>query len=196
MRCDICGVDQTEKTIKRIKGMCLCPKHITQYYRYGHFIEKTIYDPNDYVLFDDHAEIILRDRFTNEVGRAIIDKEDVSKCKEHKWHLRKGRNTDYAIATIGEKEKIHLHRLILDYDGPDDIDHIDRNGLNNRKENLRILSHADNLRNQSEKRKGIKKVPSGNYQAVITKEGKGIYLGTFPTYYEALEARHTAEQNI
>ena len=138
----------------------------------------------------------MRNKHAEEVGRAIIDLEDVDKCKPYKWHIRKGRNTSYAIATVDESTKIHLHRLILGYDGSDDVDHEDRDGLNNRKNNLRVLAHSDNVRNQGQTRKGIKQVPSGRFQALITKDYVGHYLGTFDTYEEALQARLQAEQNI
>ena len=92
--------------------------------------------------------------------------------------------------------KIFLHRFILNYCGDKDIDHINRNGLDNRKYNLRIINHSDNIRNQSECRKGIKRVKSGKYQASITKNYKCIYLGTFDTYESALEARIRAENEI
>ena len=196
MNCDICGRSDSECRIRTIKGMNLCPKHLTQHYRNGKFLERTIYDANEYVLYDDYAEIILRNKHSDEAGRAIIDLDDVDKCKQYKWHLRKGRNTSYVIATMNESTKVHLHRLILGYDGANDVDHKDRNGLNNRKYNLRVLEHSDNLRNQSEDRKGIKQVPSGKFQALITKDYVGHYLGTFDTYEEALQARLQAEQNI
>lgn len=193
MICEICGTSDTERQVRKIRGMCLCSKHITQLYRHGHFLDKTIYDSNDYEIFDDHAEIILRDKNSVEVGRALIDLEDVDRCRQYKWHLRKGLNTNYVIATINEHEKIHLHRFILNYDGNDDVDHIEHNGLDNRKSKLRIVSHSKNLQNQTNGRKGIKQVQSGRFQAVITKDGVGNYLGTFDTYAEAMEARTVAE---
>lgn len=196
MICEVCGRSNNECRIRTIKGMNLCPKHVTQLYRNGRFLDKTIYDQNDYVIHKDYAEIILRNKSAEEVGRAIIDLDDVERCKQYKWHARNGKNTLYVVATIDEKTKIHLHRFIIGYDGDDDVDHEDRNGLNNRKENLRVLSHSDNLRNQSPARKGIKRVPSGKYQVVITKNYIGKYLGTFDTYEEALEARLQAERNI
>ena len=70
--------------------MYLCPKHVTQMYRYNEFIDNTIYDANEIIILDDRAEIVLRNKKCEEVGRAIIDLEDVKKCRGYKWHLRKG----------------------------------------------------------------------------------------------------------
>lgn len=193
MKCDVCGRTDNQCRIRNIKGMSLCPKHLTQYYRYGYFLTETIYDSNNIIVHDDYAEIVLKDKYQNIVGTALIDLEDVNVCRKYKWHLRKSGKNRYAIASLPNNEKLHLHRLVLGYDGSEDVDHIDHNGLNNRKSNLRIIPHADNLRNQRVERKGIKKVPSGRYQAVITKNYKEIYLGTYNTYDEALQARLEAE---
>jgi len=110
--------------------------------------------------------------------------------------MKRGRHTDYAIATINEHEKIFLHRLILNYYGDEDIDHKDRNGLNNKKDNLKICSHSENLINQPVKRNGIFKVKSGRYRASITKDYKSIYIGTYDTFEEALSARNSAEKRL
>ena len=59
MKCDICGRTNAECRIKTIKGRNFCPKHLTQWYRYGKFSPSTIYDPNEYILHEDYAEIIM-----------------------------------------------------------------------------------------------------------------------------------------
>lgn len=187
MKCDICGREENECKIRKIKSMYLCPKHITQYYRYGKFLNETIYDKNEYVIYDDCAEIILKNKNLKEIGRAKIDIEDVDKCKKYKWHLRKSHNNQYAISSFQNGTNLHLHRLIMNYNGNEDVDHINGNGLDNRKNNLRIVSHAKNMLNRKGIH-GIKKVPSGKYQACIGINYKGIYLGTFNTYEEAKEA--------
>lgn len=196
MRCDVCEVTDQYKRIRNINGMNLCPKHLTQWYRHKGFNDSTIYKNNDYVINKDYAEIILRNKNCEEVGRAIIDIDDVEKCKKYKWHARKSHNITYCIASCANNEKIHLHRYVIGYSGTDDVDHINRNGLDNRKSNLRVLSHSDNLRNQASDRKGIKKVPSGRYQVCITKMYVEFYIGTFDTYDEALTARINAENEM
>lgn len=172
------------------KGMPLCSKHRSQWYRHHCFNDDTIYAPNQYDIFDDHAEIVLKNSKHEEIGRAIIDLDDVEKCKSYKWHLRK-RN--YVIATIpnGTKtsnEKIHLHRLISGYYGSDlFVDHINRNPLDNRKNNLRIVNSQTNLTNNAGT--GVIRVRSGRFQARVMRHYKSIYIGTYDTYEEALQAR-------
>lgn len=175
--------------------MSLCPKHLTQHYRYGHFLDETIYDKNKIVRLGDYAEIELKNKSLHVVGHAIIDLCDIERCSTLKWYMRKSRNTNYAMTTINGK-KIFLHRFILNYSGLDDIDHIDRNGLNNKRTNLAICSHSDNLRNQHVSRKGIFQVKSGRYRATITKNYESIYIGTYDTFEEALAARFKHESML
>lgn len=168
--------------------MKLCPKHVTQYYRYGSFDDMTIYRPNDIEIKNDHAEIVLRNKDCQEIGRALIDLDDVERCSKYKWHIRKsGGKAQYVITSLPDNKKIHLHRFVIGYDGEDDVDHVNRNGLDNRKSNLRVVVHRVNARNNG--KAGVKRVPSGRYQASCCRNYKTIYIGTYNTYDEAVLAR-------
>lgn len=196
--CEVCGRTDKDFDISRYKGMVLCRKHITQYWRHHTFLEKTIYSCNEYILHeeDGFAEIVLNDKECNVVGIAKIDLCDVEKCKKYKWHMKKSRHTNYAISTTSETSKIFLHRLILDYNGNMDIDHVNHDGLDNRKSNLKICSHAENITNQYKKLNGVRKVPSGRYRAVICVNAKSLYLGTYDTVEEALSVRKNKEYEL
>jgi hypothetical protein len=145
---------------------------------------------------EQYAEIILCDKQCNIVGNVIIDLEDVEKCKLYKWHIKHSLHTDYAIASISENEKLLLHRLILDYNGSLDIDHNNHNGLDNRKFNLEVCSHSKNLTNQHNKYNGVYQVKSGRYRATICIDSKTIYLGTYNSPEEALNARKEKENEL
>jgi len=190
MKCDVCGRTDAECRIRSVKEMFLCPRHITQYYRNGEFNDNTIYQPNEYIIHDDFAEIVLKNKKCEIVGYAIIDLDDVELCKKYKWYMRvpKAGDTNYVMTSFdktGKKE--FLHRVILNYFGNLDIDHINRNGLDNRKDNLRIVTHSENISNN--KYSGVKKVPSGKWKATICRNYKNIYIGTFNTKEEAIYAR-------
>lgn len=191
MKCSFCDRTDAECVIRKAKEYFLCPKHYTRFYRHSDMNGRSIYDANEYVLYDDHAEIILRDKKCNEVARAIIDLDDVEKCQQYKWHARKCRNHNgyYVIASLHgqNNDKLHLHRLILDYYGELDVDHINRNSLDNRKCNLRAVDHSTNSANNDHI--GVRQVPSGRWQASCTRNYKSIYIGTFDTQEEALTAR-------
>lgn len=194
--CNVCGRTQAETRIIKKEGIDYCRKHYLQLYRHGKILSHTIYEPNSYEVKENIAYISLYNVKGEFVGRILIDKEDLEKVLKYKWHIKRSRNTSYAI-THHLNSKIFLHRLILDYKGKEDIDHINGNGLDNRKCNLRIVSHSVNMRNQKHKKSlGVKKVPSGKYQAAITKDGRSIYLGTFSTFEEAQKIRNEKEKEL
>lgn len=192
MVCEICGAsDSNTRIINSIKYGCLCRKHYLRKYK-DRNIERSIYDQNTYVIHGEYAEIILYDKNGIECGRAIIDSDDVEKCKKYKWHIKNDGRNKYAISN-GSK-RVFLHRLIMNYyDTGMDIDHINRNGLDNRKSNLRIVTRSRNIMNQDETN-GIKIAPSGNYQVAIGKDYKTIYIGTYNSFEEAYIARKEAEE--
>lgn len=80
------------------------------------------------------------------------------------------------------------------------IDHIDRNHKNNRIENLRLATQAENTRNNSHRvgASGVRGVRSdkrdGGYDARISKNGRMIHLGSFATIAEAAAVRREAEK--
>jgi len=85
---------------------------------------------------------------------------------------------------------------------PENIDHINRDPSDNKWENLRSVSHAENCRNrrtQSNSRTGVTGVfprKSSGYRAVIQKDGRRINLGTHSSVDQAYEARRLAEIEI
>lgn len=173
MKCSYCERTDSDTRIKTIHGICFCPTHLTRYYRNQPMQMRSIHDPNDIVVLQDYAEIILRNKFCEEIARTKIDLEDVDKCRQYKWHLRKSTgNTDYVIASLPNNQKVHLHRFVLGCDANKEVDHINMDGLDNRKENLRIVTHSQNKANN--RCNGVKKVPSGRYQAAFCRNYKTI----------------------
>jgi len=89
---------------------------------------------------------------------------------------------------------IQLHRLIMGVTDPKiEVDHINGNGLNNCRWNLREATHSENNQNMKGTRKQNKSnLPGvgqykGKYRARITVDGKTKYLG----YFDTPEAAHT-----
>lgn len=85
----------------------------------------------------------------------LVDDEDYDLVSKHKWYetkaIRKGKYyTSYAIGKDGtttKRKTIAMHRLIMGFPDGLFIDHINHNGLDNRKENLRIVTSGQNQRN-------------------------------------------------
>jgi len=85
---------------------------------------------------------------SNNITKVLVDDEDFDLVKNYKWSLVKGTKTSYATARINGKA-IYMHRWIMSPPLNMEIDHIDHNGLNNRKNNLRISDISENRRNRA-----------------------------------------------
>lgn len=118
---------------------------------------------------------------------AIIDVSDVGLVSEFNWYTRKSRKTMYAAKNIyGSRSSIGLHRFLLGDPKGLEVDHIDMNGLNNRRENLRVATRKQNAANTKTPKNntsGYKGVSWSNgakkWAAQICVDGKNIKLGTF-----------------
>ena len=196
-KCKACG-----REVKKHAGYEMCQKHYYQYKKYGKVLDnnpRTIKDPNEIVLYEDYAEIILYDKQCEEIARTLIDLEDIDKVKDCKWRMN---DQGYAITDIvgGLGGKIRLHRLIMDC--PDDmvVDHINHNSLDNRKFNLRVCTLQQNNKNQKKKSNNKSGVIGISWDksrrkwcAQIMYNRKHIHLGRFKTKEEAIQARKQAE---
>lgn len=102
----------------------------------------------------------------------------------------------------------HLHRQIMErvlnrrLEKTELVDHIDGNGMNNCRENLRVCSNAENLRNRtkapSDNKSGAMGVvfckQTGKWAAEIRLNGKKIWLGRHANKEDAIIARRKAEK--
>ena len=75
---------------------------------------------------------------------AFIDDEDFEEISKYKWNLFKCLNTFYAR----NRDKTRMHRIIMNAKKGEQVDHIDGDGLNNQKNNLRIASYSQNGANR------------------------------------------------
>ena len=135
---------------------------------------------------------------------AVVDDEDYPKLMKHKWcAARTGYGRSY-YAVRGERVEgktrtVLMHREILQAPLGTNIDHIDGDGLNNTKANLRFCTAAENGWNKGVNRQntsGYKGVffatRIGRWMAVIRVNGKRIELGRFTSKEAAAEAYNAA----
>jgi hypothetical protein len=83
---------------------------------------------------------------------AIVDPEDYERLNLHKWYAAKDAHTSYAQRSIRRKNANQttflMHRQIIKAADDMFVDHINHNGLDNRKANLRLASIAQNNRHR------------------------------------------------
>jgi hypothetical protein len=115
---------------------------------------------------------------------------------QHKWYLQKRWRKKYAFARI-DGEAIQLHRFVLGLERGDGkiVDHINHNGLDNVKSNLRLVNHAQNAwhsqlaKNNASGYKGVSyKTAEKKWRAVIQIDGRRHHIGYFKAAEEAAEA--------
>jgi hypothetical protein len=125
----------------------------------------------------------------------FVDAEDFDRVNSIQWSAFKSKNTWYAVKSTSENGKtitLRMSRFILNVHTEDytvEVDHRNNNGLDNRKENLRICTRSQNLSNRrnysGNPYKGIEKMAKGNWRARIANNGKYIHLGMYNTAEEA-----------
>lgn len=195
LKCEICGITEETKIITKVHGTFMCSKHKAQYYRHGKIIDPspmTTQDRNEIILHEDYAEIILRNKTNNITGTVLVDLEDVDRLSNYKWRLETG----YAIFGKSKKNKISMHRFILNYYGELEVDHINRNKLDNRKDNLRIVPKIINMQNIKTDKKHLTQTNSGNWVVKIRRFGTIYRFGPYKNKEDALSVRNNFLSDI
>lgn len=135
---------------------------------------------------------------------AIVDDEDAD-LAEYKWRVLVHSNTNYAMRSIkkdGRSASMMFHRVLMEkvigrpLEKLEVVDHIDGDGLNNLRSNVRLCTYSQNNMNKHKHKqpiagmKGITrlKTKKEGWQAQIKINGKNVYLGVFPTAEEAYKA--------
>lgn len=142
--------------------------------------------------------------YTRKGEEFYFDKKNYDLIKDYHWELHRGYVSCHRwnIETKSDNQ-IKMHRLIMglkdnqDYSGCQ-IDHINHNKVDNRKENLRVVNNVQNSWNKSVWREDGSKVgvrlERSKWLASITVDGKMIRLGKYDNYDDAVKARVNAEK--
>lgn len=135
----------------------------------------------------------------------IVSPEDAD-LADFNWCVYLASYTQYARRTVSNSEirlgNIILERIIQRPLSPlEQVDHIDRDGLNNQRYNLRIATHSQNQMNkriQSNNTSNVTGVlfrqDSQKWRAVININGRIISMGNFNIKEQAIAARKEAEK--
>lgn len=129
------------------------------------------------------------------MNEILIDPEDAWLLKKYTWHITSGNYVACRLPV--HRTYVYLHHAIMGC--PiwylDEIDHINRNPSDNRRSNLRWVTHSQNLVNNDQPTgqtgvRGITVNASGNYMAQAKRRGINHYLGSFETLEEAVAVRN------
>lgn len=135
---------------------------------------------------------------------AVVDDADFERVSAHKWRFD-GRYavTHYRDFLGAPRRNLRLHRFVLSAKKGESIDHVNHDTLDNRKENLRRCSHAENNWNKgltALNTSGFKGVyfhkASKKYMARIKVYGKTYYLGIFDDVKDAVLAYNKSAMKL
>ncbi len=190
-KCMVCGSTHSMRKSK-LDGQIYCGRHRMQKRRHGEVLERTRFDSNMILDRGSHCELYIYDKNGNFILVSLIDREDVEKVKKYKWH----QSGKYIKTDLPDRKILRLHRFVLGLKTLEDgeVDHINGDGTDNRKENLRIVTRSQNLMNK----RGVKGYYFDNHyqkwKSQIAVNGKQFNLGSFDIEEEAKEARLIAER--
>lgn len=163
-----------------------------------------MYKPNEIIEKDDCFEVIMTSKRYGEL-KVLVDKDDIDKIRGCRWTVVNSNKTGVRLYAYSSQFKEMMHRRIMSPQDDMQVDHINGDSLDNRKENLRICTVSENNKNRpiSKLNKsgatGVgwhKKGNRGEYgwKAYIKVDKKLINLGFFDSFDEALRARLDAEE--
>ena len=131
---------------------------------------------------------------------AIVDNEDYEKLVKHKWYYCNYGKTGYARrADKVTRKTVRMHHEVLPFEKGLMVDHINMNGIDNRKSNLRLVTKSQNMMNS-----GVRANSTSGYKGVcwaknynkwvvhIWKDYKQMFIGHFDDIKKAAKAYNVA----
>lgn len=129
--------------------------------------------------------------------RALVDPADFDRLSQFRWNYSNGYAMNPRFIWQGRKWSIAMHRYIMDLlpGDPREVDHINRDRLDNRRANLRVVDHSTNTMNQRARRDASSQFRAvlwakdhSRWRAVPVVRGKSRHLGYFQSEVEAAVA--------
>jgi len=137
---------------------------------------------------------------------AIVDDADYEWLSQHKWYAAQGSSTYYARRMLygkAEQKEIRMHRAILKPPPGMESDHINGDGLDNRRCNLRTVTRSQNSMNRrnqmncSSRHKGVSwDSRDCKWRVQIKIDGRGQRLGYFDDEQEAARIYNQAAKRL
>lgn len=191
-KCNICSSVNRVYLNSRYRKL-LCATHRDHIRRYGELKLHTRRSPNQIKIYKNYAIIDLYNKSNVKINEAKISLDKVNLVKKYRWNLKTSGHggLDYIQ---NKTHNILLHRLILNAPKKYLVDHINGDSLDNRNNNLRLATIAQNGQNRRKLSKGVSfDKRDSRWDAYIIANNKRFYLGRFKTKGEATKARRNAE---
>lgn len=125
----------------------------------------------------------------------LFDAEQIDKIKDIKWY--RCYNKKYDATYITNRSGRVLHKFLVECPSGYEVDHINRDTMDNRQCNLRICTHQQNQCNQALQKNNTSGVsgvsyypPRSKFRARIKVSHQDIHLGYYSSFEEAVQARN------
>jgi hypothetical protein len=161
---------------------------------------------NEFEIRGDKVAIFLNRKDGQNI-ETIVDLVDLNKLKSFdcKWYATTKKNIDsyYVNGSIdGFRKTIYLHRFLMDAPKKFSVDHINHDTLNNTRNNLRVVTHAENLQNRVARKDGYSGIRGvtwhthhNKWMAAVRMKDKR-YCGYFDSLGEAEKAVINARKEM
>jgi len=156
-----------------------------------------MYYPNEFIKCGSYYKVCIYDKNNEVKAFSLIDIEDKKIAQRHKWSIDRQKYTKSGC----NGKTIFLHVLILGGKKGLVVDHINRNPLDNRKNNLRHVTKSEDLINRKKYKNNTSgavgvyyKKDKNKWEARIKRNNTDRYLGEFNKKEDAIIARYIAEQ--
>jgi len=192
----LCECQCVNKTIKQVLGERLRSGHskscgCLQRENASKYCKKTKKKYNTYNLLGEYGI-----GYTSDSEEFYFDLEDYDKIKGYCWYKNA---QDYIETRIGDTKE-RLHRIVMNAQSKEEVDHISHIRWDDRKLNLRIVNDTQNAINKSLQKNNTSSVPGvlwhtrdNIWEAFIGVNNKRIYLGRFSEFKKAVKVRKEAE---
>lgn len=132
------------------------------------------------------------------VSKILFDEKDRELYENNSWNIVNSGRNQYLIRTVtkdGKKTSIKFHREIMRVTDPQScVDHINGNGLDNRRANLRVIKKKHNAMNRklnlnnTSGYKGVTIGPHGLYYVRVQSNGQSVFVGAYKDIKHAARA--------